>query len=127
MEESAIPEMLTTPLENVILKAKTFDMGPPHVVLGLAMDRPNMEDVSNTVLTLKDMGAMQLTLKSEGYSQIDGDLTFLGLMMASLPIAVRASRLIALGFCYGVLPECIIMGIYSQVSFISKHDYDKNN
>lgn len=84
MRESAIPELALTPLENVILKAKTFDMGAPHVILGLAMQdsTPNMDDVANTVLCLKELGALHLQHKDEGYSPIDGDLTFLGRIMA---------------------------------------------
>lgn len=139
MPESAVPELLLTPLENVILKAKTFDMDAPHVILGLAMDDsiPKMDDVANTVLSLKELGALQLTYKNEGYSPIDGDLTFLGRVMSNLPLDVRATRLIgkfiriiiiihifhsekfkfhrqffftAIGSCFGVLEECIIMG-----------------
>lgn len=30
--------------------------------------------------------------------------------MADLPISINASRLIALGYCFSVLEECIIMG-----------------
>lgn len=110
LREKPIPELLLTPLENLVLKAKTFDMGAPHKILGLAMIAPNTEDVINTVLALKDMGALQLMHKDEGFSPIDGDLTFLGRMMANLPIDVQASRMVAIGFCYGVLEECIIMG-----------------
>lgn len=112
MRESAIPELLLTPLENVILKAKTFDMDAPHVILGLAMEDsiPKMDDVANTVLSLKELGALQLTNEDEGYSPIDGDLTFLGRVMSNLPIDVRATRLIAIGSCFGVLEESIIMG-----------------
>lgn len=115
LKDSATPELLLASLENVVLKAKTFNMGPPHVVLGLAMDPPKLEDVANTVLALKDMGAMQLTLHNEQYSAIDGELTFLGRMMAGLPVDVRASRMIAIGFCYGVLDECIIMGKFKKL------------
>lgn len=122
MRESAIPELLLTPLENVILKAKTFDMDAPHVILGLAMSDsiPKVDDVANTVLSLKELGALQLTHKNEGYSPVDGDLTFLGRIMSNLPIDVRATRLIAIGSCFGVLEECIIMGknliVYYQTS-----------
>ena len=96
MPESAVPELLLTPLENVILKAKTFDMDAPHVILGLAMEDsiPKMDDVANTILSLKELGALQLTYKDEGYSPIDGDLTFLGRVMSNLPLDVRATRLI---------------------------------
>lgn len=99
------------------MKAKTFEMGPPHVILGLAMDRPQMEDVANTVLTLKEIGAMQLKIPNIGFSAIDGDLTFLGRLMSSLPIDVRSTKMIALGYCYGVLEECIIMG--EKMSFVA--------
>lgn len=110
MMDTPIPELLLTPLENVILKAKTFEMAAPHEMLGLAMDRPDMETVANTMLSLKELGALRLTLGDGGFSPIDGDLTFLGRIMATLPIDIRATRLIAIGFCYGVLTECIIMG-----------------
>lgn len=69
-----------------------------------------METVAHTMLTLKELGGLRLTLGDDGYSPIDGDLTFLGRLMSSLPIDIRATRLIAIGFCYGVLTECIIMG-----------------
>lgn len=111
--------MLLTPLENVILKAKTFEMAAPHEILGLAMDRPKMDDVANTMLTLKELGALRLGAGEESYSAIDGDLTFLGRVMASLPIDSRCTRLIAIGFCYGVLEECIAMaaGLTSKSIF----------
>lgn len=110
MDDTPTPELLLTPLENVILKAKTFEMAPPHELLGLAMDFPSVVDVANTILTLKELGALQLGVGEEEYSAIDGDLTFLGRVMSNLPIDIRCSRLIAIGFCYGVLNECIIMG-----------------
>lgn len=110
MKESPIPELLLAPLENVVLRAKTFEMGAPHEILGMAMDAPKLGDIANTVLTLKELGALRLNVKDEGYSPIDGDITFLGRLMSNLPIDVRATRLIALGFCYGVLEDCIIMG-----------------
>lgn len=85
-------------------------MAAPHELLGLAMDRPKMETVANTMLTLKELGALRLTVDGGDYSPIDGDMTFLGRVMSSLPIDIRASRLIAIGYCYGVLTDCIIMG-----------------
>lgn len=122
MSDTPIPEMLLTPLENVILKAKTFDMAAPHELLGLAMDRPRTEDVANTILTLKELGALRLTVRDEGYSAIDGDLSFLGRLMSNLPIDIRATRMIAIGYCYGVLEECIIMGeSIGQLQFYFYH------
>lgn len=114
MMDSATPEILLTPLENVILKAKSFEMESPHVILGLAMDAPDIDDIANTVLTLKELGALHLTIRDEGYSALDGDMTFLGFLMSNLPLDVRATRLIALGYCFGVLDDCIIMGKFAK-------------
>lgn len=110
MREFSVPELLLTPLENVVLKAKEFEMEKPHVILGLAMDPPKVTEIATTILILKELGALLLEVRDVGYSAIDGDLTFLGKMMASLPLDVRCTRLIAIGYCFGLLEECIIMG-----------------
>ncbi|XP_031619138.1 probable ATP-dependent RNA helicase spindle-E [Contarinia nasturtii] len=119
MKKSPIPEMLLSPLEHIVLKAKTFDMEAPHIILGMAMDRPNLDDVANTVLTLKELGALHLTIREEGFSPIDGDLTNLGRIMSNLPVDVRSARLIVFGYCFGVLEEAIIMaaGLTSKSIF----------
>lgn len=106
MQESSIPELLLTPLENVILKAKAFELYEPHIILGLAMDPPKLNDIATTILVLKELGA----LLSNNNSPVDGDITTLGRMMSNLPIDVRATRLIAIGHGFGVLEDCIIMG-----------------
>lgn len=117
MRDFSIPELLLTPLENVILKAKEFDMEKPHIIIGLAMDAPKISDIATTILSLKELGALLLEVRNEGFSDIDGDLTFLGKMMAALPIDVRATRLIAIGYCFGVLDECTIIGRFSVFFF----------
>lgn len=123
MREFAVPEILLTPLENIVLKAKEFKMHKPHVILGLAMDPPKLADIATTILILKELGALLLEVRDEGYVDIDGDLTFLGKMMSSLPLDVRATRLIAIGYCFGLLEECVIMGTSSfyNGSFISSN------
>lgn len=55
------------------------------------------------------MGALKKTLNDE-WCASDGDLTYLGRIMAKLPIDVRSSKLIVLGHIYGCLEESIIMG-----------------
>lgn len=109
MEESAVPELIRSPLENVVLKTKLLEMGPPHAILALAMDVPNLSRISNTVLVLKELGALLRT--SNGViSEYDGDITFMGRVMANLPVDVRIARLIVLGYCFGILEDCIIIG-----------------
>lgn len=115
LKETTIPEILITPLENVVLKAKELEMGTPYQVLGLAMDPPELEDIASTILLLKELGALLVATSDPDDQKLDGDITFLGKMMANLPINVAASKLIALGYCFSVLNECIVMGELNQI------------
>ena len=40
----------------------------------------------------------------------DGDITFMGHVMAKLPVDIHIAKLIVLGHVFSVLEECIIMG-----------------
>lgn len=44
------PELQTNPLENIILKAKQLNFGKPEEILALAMDKPDLRDIANTVI-----------------------------------------------------------------------------
>lgn len=111
MKEHAIPELVSSPLENVILKAKLMDMGPPASILALAMDRPELHDIANTILILKEIGALLKTCNGE-MSSMDGDISFIGRIMANLPIDVKIAKFIILGYCFSILDECIVIGAY---------------
>lgn len=117
LKQSATAELLTNPLENVILKTKQLDLGSPEEVLALALDKPYLNDIHEAVLRLKEMGAMLTTTKGQVVPR-DGDITYIGEVMARLPIDVKLSKLIALGYCFGVLDECIVIG-KSNVSLFS--------
>jgi hypothetical protein len=43
-------------------------------------------------------------------NKYDGDITFMGHVMAKLPVDIYIAKLILLGYIFGVLEECIIMG-----------------
>lgn len=94
-----------------MLKTKLLEMGQPHQLLALAMDQPAMVDIVNTILHLKEIGSLLRTHDGK-VSDCDGDLTYMGRVMAYLPLDVRISRLILLGYCFSLLRECIIIGIY---------------
>ncbi|CAH2094465.1 unnamed protein product [Euphydryas editha] len=108
------PELIRCPLERLVLLAKMLDMGPPSDILALAMDPPDMSNIYRTILVLKEMGALKKTLDNE-WCVSDGDLTYLGRIMAKLPIDVRSSKLIVLGHIYGCLEESIIMAAAMSV------------
>ncbi|KAG4078989.1 hypothetical protein HA402_001644 [Bradysia odoriphaga] len=119
MDESSRPEMCRCPLENVVLKAKQLNMGPPCKIIALAMDRPTMYDIQNTVLLLKETGAFLRTCGGI-YSDEDGDMTFIGHVMAVLPVDIHVAKLIVLGYCFSVLSECIIIaaGLTTKSIFV---------
>lgn len=109
MRNSSKPELVTSPLENIVLRAKQVQIGKPEEVLALAMDRPKLDQVAKTVLRLKDMGAL-LSMTGGKFVDRDGDLTNIGEFMARLPIDVTLSKFILMGYCFGVLNECIVIG-----------------
>ncbi|XP_067635728.1 probable ATP-dependent RNA helicase spindle-E [Eurosta solidaginis] len=125
MEEFGTAEMLRCPLETAVLKAKLLDMGPPPDILGLAMTPPNLSDIHNTVLTLKEVGALFTTVNGV-YSIQDGDLSFMGRVMAGMPLDIRLTRLILLGYIFSSLDEAIIMAAGLSVRSIFKSSVDRS-
>lgn len=80
------------------------------------MDRPNKYDIENTILLLKETGGLLRTV-SGCHSDEDGDMTFIGQVMAALPVNIFVAKMIVLGYCYSVLPECVIIGKIFSISF----------
>lgn len=109
LPDYGIPEMLRIPLENVVLKAKQLDMGPPHSILGLALTPPNLSDIYNTILILKELGGLIKTVNGV-YMEFDGDLSLIGKVMSALPLDIRISRLVIFGYMFSVFEECLIIG-----------------
>ncbi|XP_072313542.1 ATP-dependent RNA helicase TDRD9 [Eucyclogobius newberryi] len=113
-----IPEMLLAPLGTILLKVKLLDMGDPRSVLSTALSPPNHNDIVKTVLQLKEMGA--LSTKSETCPNEDGELTFLGRVLAHLPVDLYLGKMIVLGHVFGCLEECLIIAAsHSQKSFFA--------
>ncbi|KAI5643102.1 helicase associated domain (HA2) domain-containing protein [Phthorimaea operculella] len=115
--EECRPEILRCPLERLVLLAKMLNIGPPSDTLALAMDPPDMSNIHRTILVLKEIGGLKKTLDGE-WCQSDGDMTYLGRIMAKLPLDVRASKLIVLGHIFGCLEESIIMAASMSVKNI---------
>uniref|UniRef100_A0A182QQ54 Probable ATP-dependent RNA helicase spindle-E n=1 Tax=Anopheles farauti TaxID=69004 RepID=A0A182QQ54_9DIPT len=117
MTQSIEPEMVRCPLGSVVLKTKRLDMGAPHTVLALALSPPNLSDISNTVLQLKELGALLRTAKGV-YDPQDGDLTYLGQLMGLLPLDLHLAKLVVLGYVFSVLDEAIIIAAGMNVKNI---------
>ncbi|XP_076841783.1 ATP-dependent RNA helicase TDRD9 [Brachyhypopomus gauderio] len=103
----AIPEMLCSPLTSILLKVKLLDMGDPRSLLSTALSPPNLQDIERTILQLKEMGA--LSVQSSSQKRFDGELTFLGRVLAHLPVDLHLGKMIVLGHVFGCLEETLII------------------
>ena len=56
------------------------------------------------------------SLKSGDVNPHDGDLTFLGRVLGSLPLDIRLGKLIMFGHVFGVLDEMIVISKYNICS-----------
>ncbi|KAI4485731.1 hypothetical protein M0802_012565 [Mischocyttarus mexicanus] len=108
LPEEETPEILRAPLENIVLKTKILDMGEPKAILALCLDSPNLTYLERTILRLKESGAL---LNSDDKTQVlDGEITDLGRVMATLPLNINITKLIVLGHLFSVLRDTIIIG-----------------
>lgn len=131
LPDEHLPEMQRAPLDKVILDTKLLDFGSPVEVLALALDPPDLGNISTTVMHLKEIGALLPTVTRNVNQLIecvpikdDGDLTVLGEIIASLPVDVRLGKLIVLGHLLDILEECIIIaaGLSNKSIFTTPFD-----
>ncbi|KAL1137628.1 hypothetical protein AAG570_009324, partial [Ranatra chinensis] len=107
-DEECIPEMLRSPLDQTILRAKALNIGSPVSTLARALDPPDLTNIYRTILLLKEAGALLLTSNGK-YEEDDGDFTFIGRVMSVLPLDTHLSKLIILGHMFSILNDCVIM------------------
>ncbi|XP_071580975.1 probable ATP-dependent RNA helicase spindle-E [Temnothorax nylanderi] len=107
LQDDSTPEILCTQRDNVVLRAKILDLDEPRILLSQFLDPPNLSNLENTILSLKEVGALA---DNDTYQPFDGKLTDLGKIMAHLPLDIRISKLIVLGHAVGILRDAIIVG-----------------
>jgi hypothetical protein len=110
------PEILRCPLEQAVLRTKLLDLDPPIKMLALVIDPPRLYNIAQTILTLKEMGALFATAKGV-VSPVDGDLSYLGLVVSRLPIDVHLGKLIMLG-TYIHVSQLLFFLYFVQFSFL---------
>ncbi|NXS99241.1 TDRD9 helicase, partial [Jacana jacana] len=106
--EKSVPEILHCPLGTTVLKIKKLNMGPPKALLATALSPPSIVDIERAILHLKELGALTTNVQAEENPH-DGELTFLGNVMAQLPVDLHLGKLIVLGHVFGCLEECLII------------------
>ena len=104
------PEMQRCPLETVVLRVKMLDETLiPVEFLPKVISPPLPKDIRESIKSLKELGAME-RLSFEGkFTSNDGKLTYIGRIMAALPLDVRITKLIITGYMFSVLDEAIII------------------
>lgn len=127
LDNYIMPEIQRTPLETVVLRVKLLDVLPPLKFLSHAMDAPSHESIIRAVLILKELGGLQRNSidasLSERFDPTDGQLTYVGRVMAALPLQVQISKLIILGYTFSVLNEAIVIGACLTVQSIFTKSY----
>ncbi|XP_022706186.1 probable ATP-dependent RNA helicase spindle-E [Varroa jacobsoni] len=114
LPEFSEPEILRSPVDITVLKIKKFGLNKPKQVLAGFISPPRSEDVGRAIIKLKEVQALQL--EHEGKVDLDdGDLTIMGRVMASLPLDVRLSKLILMGFAFDCFEECVKMAACMSV------------
>ena len=104
------PEIQRASLESVVIKTKMLNMGKPSDLLAVALDPPDRSSITDSILVLKELGAMESFNKRGEFDSNDGELTFVGAVMGKLPVDVRVSKLIIMGYTFSCFRECIIIG-----------------
>ena len=62
-----------------MLDTKLLDMGAPNEILALAMDPPDMDNIQNTIMSLKEIGALLPTV-----SRVPDEARFLTFLFSKL-------------------------------------------
>ena len=117
------PALVQQSLDRVILQAKKLNIGEPKAILALALEPPNINDIEITILKLKEVGALTVQMGQDEIRPFDGDLTFLGKIMAALPIDIELSRLIGLGHVFGLVYETVVIAASLSTKSIFKIYY----
>ncbi|CAF3262886.1 unnamed protein product, partial [Rotaria sp. Silwood2] len=79
------PALAQESLDRVVLQAKKLNIGEPKSILALALEPSNINNIEVTILKLKELGALTVYMGQDEICPFDGDLTFLGKIMAALP------------------------------------------
>ena len=118
--------MTRVPLERVILKTKMLTNRSPKNFLSGALDPPSFTNIRKSILILKEIGAFQRNDEKGNFQDDDGELTYCGRILASLPCDVYIGKFIVLGYLFSVLKEAIVIGAGLNINgSIFKFDYRK--
>ncbi len=105
---SVVSALQRCPIETIVLKCKKLNIGDPRTTLRQALQPPRMPDIEAAILTLKEVGALSVMLDGVVH-RYDGKMTFVGMILESLPVDVRLGKLLILGHAFGCLNNCLVI------------------
>lgn len=98
MTENTPPEIIRTPLEQVLLSALAMDKNARHF-LNLAVTVPDQRSMENAIELLQQVGAI------DAHEQ----LTPLGRLLATIPADLKVAKLLVLASIFGCLERCLVV------------------
>lgn len=124
MDDFALPEVLTRPLEDIVLAMKAMEIS--NVSCFPFPTPPDTSRVAAAVKLLANIGCVDTSnVERDGG---DGVITRLGKAVSKLPLGVRYSKMLLVAAKAGVLDYAIvIVAILSEASLFSSHDSKISN
>lgn len=125
--EETIPEIVRAPLETTILRVKILDREDnPTVIINKTMDPPSYNSIVHSILVLKELGGLQIfDMCDNNFNTNDGDLTYIGHVMASLPIDVRLSKLIVMGYVFSASDDIMMIAALLSINSIFQNRFNR--
>lgn len=120
------PEMERVPLETTVLRVKMLDIEPPTCLLAKTMDPPKRDLVVRAIMILKELGGLERLAADNSFIPDDGELTYVGQIMAALPLDARLSKLIVMGYIFSVLDEAIVIAAGLNMGGIFRNRYGRD-
>ena len=111
MAPRAIPELLRTPLEELVLAVKALGLGDAAAFCARALDPPEPKSVQNALGLLRDIGALT-TDEGDVAVAVDvsvdvSELTALGRHLAALPVDPRTGKMLIVASVLGCLSPAL--------------------
>ena len=125
--EFPIPAIRRQCLEGTVLQVKSLRFNDsPKSILRKAITPPKAIDVERAIVKLKQLGGLTYKMVMNGKLDYEnGHVTFLGKIMETLPLDIRLSRLIFMGYCLGPIYDCITMAACLSVQNFWLQPYDR--
>ena len=63
---------------------------------------------------------MTTKMRNGAINPYDGELSFVGRVVGSLPVDIRIGKLLVLGHVFGVLEEALVIGLFEKIKLLSR-------